>query len=84
MNGQLRKVEIYRELASPASNQPPDTESIVEDYWDDAAQRKVATAHYFWLPAYLPPRTPRWRIGGSLVPEGKMVYWDGSVLYCHH
>lgn len=78
MSGQLREVITDRGAASPASNQPPGTESIVAEYWDDAIPMKVAYAHYFWLPAQ--PGL-RWRIGGSGVPDPKVVYWDGVVLY---
>jgi hypothetical protein len=61
-----------------ADHQPAGTESIGAFYWDDSKALKVAYAHYFWLP---PAPGLRWRIGGSGVPHGKMVYWDGVVLY---
>jgi hypothetical protein len=76
MSGQLTEKITRRDPATPASNQPPGTESIIEEY-RDATGRKVAVAHYFWLPASAAQNG--WRIGGSGVPEPKMVYWEGLI-----
>jgi hypothetical protein len=78
MSGQLREDVRDRGPASPASQQPPGTESIFEDYWDDDHGLIVASAHYFWLPEAV---DRRWRIGGSGVPDPKRVYWHGVMLY---
>jgi hypothetical protein len=78
IGGQLRTVVRHRGPATAASNQPAGTESIVEEYWDDTLGIQVALAHYYWLPD---SAGLLWRIGGSGVPDGKMVYADGVVLY---
>jgi hypothetical protein len=77
ISGELREVISYRRSAPRASNQPPGTESIGAEYYDRTG-RKVCYAHYYWLPATR--AVNGWRIGGSGVPEAKMVYWDGFLF----
>src|SRR2546427_6533732 len=76
MSGQLHEEITYNEPAGQAQNQPPGTRSIGA-WYRDANGVKVAWAHYYWLPA-----SPglKWRIGGSGVPEGKTVFWNGVHL----